>query len=699
MRARIVALLLVPLLALAAVLALSRLPAAEIFALKTSDLQFRLFADPRRHDPRIVLVEVDQASLDHFDRDNISFPWPRSLYNPLVEYCVRGGAKAVLFDVLFNNSSPYGEETDAEFAAAIRASGRVYLAAAFSEGVAAGPGLDARFGLPYTGPAPAALERGAVSLPLPPLREAVAGIGNVIVQPDADGVYRRVPLGVLFRGRFVPGLAAAPVAARAASVRFEPGRLLLGDRAIPVDERGNLIVRFHGGRRTYQAYSAAGVITSALAAAEGRPTTVSAAAFRDAYVVVGYAAPGLYDLKATPLSSKAPAFEMHAVVLDNLLHGDFLAAAPAAVSAAAAFTAAAVVGAAVLFLPVWGAAAAVAALGAGLFAATGAAFRAGTLLDLWSVAAAALFALVGTAVYRYQTEGRQRRFLASAFSRYVSPKLVHQLIADPKRLALGGERRELTLFFSDLQGFTSIAETTTPQQLVAFLNEYTTLMAGVVYEYDGTVDKYIGDAVMAFWGAPLPQPDHARRALLAALTCQERLLPFVERLAAAGGPRLVTRIGLNTGECVVGNMGSRDRFDYTAIGDTVNQASRLEGINKVYGTLVLASETAWSAAGGVAYGRLVDRVRVKGKERPVALYEPLAVAGAETPRMRLLKERYEEAFAAYAGRAWERALELTGEILRDGEDGPSRVLAERARAFLAEPPPPAWDGVYTARTK
>jgi adenylate cyclase len=238
-----------------------------------------------------------------------------------------------------------------------------------------------------------------------------------------------------------------------------------------------------------------------------------------------------------------------------------------------------------------------------------------------------------------------------------------------------------------------------PTELVGFLNEYTTLMATVVTGFDGTIDKYIGDSVMAFWGAPVPQPDHARRALLAALTCQERLRPFCDSLVARGGPRLVTRIGINTGVCVVGNMGSRDRFDYTAIGDTVNEASRLEGINKVYGTLVIASDSTWQAAQGAVFGRPLDRVRVKGKAEPVAIHEVMAAAGAETAAQRALAGAYAEALAAYQARQWRRTIDLSRAILLSTDDGPSRVLLERAEAFLAAPPPPDWDGVWTLTSK
>jgi len=702
MRGRIVAVLIVPLLAVALALGLGRVPGVHLLALKAGDVQRRLLADPQRADRRIVLIEVDQASLDHFERDNIAYPWPRSLYNPLLEYCARGGAAAVLFDVLFNNLSPWGEETDTEFAAGIRKNGRVFLATAFTGTKAAGDPLDPRLSLAVAGEPPPDLRRTGVSPPLPAIRAAAAGIGSVTLRPDADGVVRRLPVGALFEGRLVPGLGFAPFAAGEKTVRFERGRARLGGLTVPLDDQGLVLLRFHGQRSDYRRYSAAGVITSALAAAAGKTPSIPAEAFRGAYVIVGSSAPGLLDLKPTPLADSAPGFEVHVAVIDNILNGDFLKSAPPVVSAGLALAAASLVVAAVIFLPVTAGAGAVAGVVGVIFAVLVAAYRAGWFIDPWLLGVSALFAVIGAAVRRYTTEGKDKRFIAGAFARYVSPKVVKQILADPKRLALGGERRDVTLFFSDLQGFTSISEGMNPPELVAFLNEYTTLMADVITGpgLDGTIDKYIGDSVMAFWGAPLPQPDHARRGLLAALACQERLRPFCDDLVARGGPRLVTRIGLNSGTCVVGNMGSRDRFDYTAIGDTVNQASRLEGINKVYGTLVIASENTWQAAPGAAFGRLLDRVRVKGKAEPVAIYEALAPAGSETEALRALASAYAGALAAYQGRQWQRTIDLAEAIVRTTPgDGPSKVLIERARAFMAAPPPENWDGVWTLTSK
>ncbi|MHB8835405.1 MAG: CHASE2 domain-containing protein [Candidatus Methylomirabilia bacterium] len=702
MRGKLLAVLIVPLLAVACAIVFGRVPGVDLLALKAGDVQRRLLADPLRADRRIVLVEVDQASLDHFERDNIAYPWPRSLYNPLLDYCAGGGAAAVLFDILFTNLSPWGEETDADFAAGLRKNGHAFMAASFSSAAHAGGSLDPRLSLAVEGTPPPELRRPAASAPLPAILEAAAGIGSVTLRPEEDGVVRRLPIGVLYQGRLIPGLAFAPFVGGARAALFEPGRVRFGGLSVPIDDQGRFLVRFHGQRRDYRRYSAAQIITSAIAAAEGKTPAVPAEVFRGAYVVVGSTAPGLLDLKPTPLAATAPGFEAHVNAIDNILNGDFLAQAPPAVSAGLALAAAGLTAAAVIFLPVAAGAGALAGVVGALLAVLVLAYRGGWFLDPWTIGISLLLAVIGASVRRYTTEGKDKRFIAGAFARYVSPKVVKQILADPKLLALGGERRDVTLFFSDLQGFTSISEGMNPPELVAFLNEYTTLMADVITGpgLDGTIDKYIGDSVMAFWGAPLPQPDHARRGLLAALACQERLRPFCDELVARGGPRLVTRIGLNSGTCVVGNMGSRDRFDYTAIGDTVNQASRLEGINKVYGTLVIASASTWEAAQGAAFGRLLDHVRVKGKAEPVAIYEALAPAGSETDAQRALVSAYAAALAAYQGRQWQRTIEQAGAILlATPGDGPSQVLIERARAFTIEPPPENWDGVWTLKTK
>ncbi len=233
-------------------------------------------------------------------------------------------------------------------------------------------------------------------------------------------------------------------------------------------------------------------------------------------------------------------------------------------------------------------------------------------------------AFVFTAAYSYATEGRQKQAIRTMFSRYMSDEVISHLLEHPEKVRLGGERRRLTLFFSDLAGFTGLSEFLQPEELVQLLNEYLSAMTDIILEERGTVDKYEGDAIMAFWGAPLPLQDHALRACRAALRQQAALDSLNRQFEEIGWPRLHCRIGLHTGEAVVGNLGSRKRFDYTVIGDTVNLASRLEGLNKFYGTSILASETTVGECGGAIEFQELDWVAVKGRATPVGIFTPMS---------------------------------------------------------------------------
>ncbi|MBF0171330.1 MAG: adenylate/guanylate cyclase domain-containing protein, partial [Nitrospinae bacterium] len=312
-----------------------------------------------------------------------------------------------------------------------------------------------------------------------------------------------------------------------------------------------------------------------------------------------------------------------------------------------------------------------------------------------------LLAFAGATLYRYGVEGARRRALQGAFSLYLSPAIVAKIAANPDALKLGGERRELTLFFCDLAGFTSLSERLSPEELVAVLNDYTTRVTDVILALDGTVDKYIGDAIMAFWNAPADQPDHPARAVEASLGAVEALSALNERLQADGLPLLSMRVGLNSGPAVVGNMGSTKRFNYTAMGDTVNEASRFEGLGKAYGTKILAAEpTATDPLVAERFlVRRVDFLTVKGKDRPVWAYEVMARLTEATDRQRRVKEDYEAALTHYLARRWDEAEALLDAILADAPDGPSATLKKRIAHFRAEPPEPDWNGVFTHTSK
>jgi len=328
------------------------------------------------------------------------------------------------------------------------------------------------------------------------------------------------------------------------------------------------------------------------------------------------------------------------------------------------------------------------------------AFERGTILSLWYPPLALALAFAGTLGYRVVFEQAEQRRVRDVIGRYLSPTVSRWVLDDPARLALGGETREMTVLFSDVRGFTAISRRLSPQGLVALLNELMSLLTATIFRHDGTVDKFIGDAVMAFWNAPQAQPDHAARACLAALdmvTALESARPAWER---ARLPHVDMGIGINTGAMVVGNMGSRDRLAYTVMGDTVNVASRLEGLCKVYGVHVVIGEATRAAAGAALACRYLDRVRVKGRDEPLTVYEVLARQDAVDDALAARLPAWERAIALYAGRRWTEAAAAFAELLSKAPaDGPARVYHERARALAARPPAEDWDGVFDAETK
>jgi class 3 adenylate cyclase len=302
--------------------------------------------------------------------------------------------------------------------------------------------------------------------------------------------------------------------------------------------------------------------------------------------------------------------------------------------------------------------------------------------------------------FRHWVVDREKRTIRHAFSRYLSPQVVAEVLQNPALLTLGGSRRVMTVFFSDLAGFTTISEALPAEKMVPLLNRYLHRMTQVILELDGTVDKYIGDAIMAFWGAPLVQEDHAVRACLAALRQREAMAEFREATRADGLPELHARMGVNTGPMTVGNMGSEDRFDYTVMGDAVNLASRLEGANKSFGTTIMISQSTFEAAGEVIEARELDLLKVKGKTEPMRVYELMAHKGRLDAATAEMKEMYEQGLALYRSRSFAEAL-VWFEKARERVpgDGPSGVYIDRCRTFLDTPPPAAWDGVFTMTTK
>jgi adenylate cyclase len=310
---------------------------------------------------------------------------------------------------------------------------------------------------------------------------------------------------------------------------------------------------------------------------------------------------------------------------------------------------------------------------------------------------AGVVSLGATTGFRFLVADKDRRFLHKTFGLYLAPSVIEKMVTANKPPALGGEIRNVTVFFSDLAGFSSISEVLTPPDLVKFMNQYFSAMTDIIQEHGGLVEKYIGDAIFAVFGAPYDDPDHAGNAVSAALRCRERLHRLNIEPAEWQRFTLRQRIGLNTGDALVGNVGSRQRFNYTATGDTVNIASRLEGANKYFGTEIMAAKSTFERAAENFAWRELDTVRVQGRDEPVSIYEPLARHGEETPEQKVVTAAYAHGLACWRRRDFVRCAEALAPVA--AADAPSAILLQRAKKFLAHPSAPDWDAVNTLEGK
>jgi adenylate cyclase len=660
---------------------------------KTWDARMRLFADPSRADKDVVLVLVDQYSLDVYRKEqSLSWPWPREIYGYLVRYLKAGGAAACFFDIALTEDSVRGVADDEAFARDAAAAGNVFVPIALSreekESDEAAIAHLKRFSLGSSAPARSPETFRSVTTPLDIYLRAAKVAANVQVNPDDDGIYRRMPLSYAFRDMVLPSVPLA--LAGAASARPLP-------EAVPTDRSGNMIIRFWGPTGTYRSYPIVALLNSMAQIQEGKPPQVPPGDFAGKIVLVGLSAVGLYDLKSSPLSAVIPGAEIQAAALDTLLQRRYFAPASPVLLFALALVLAVGAGVAISRLRKMGIIAGAFVVFLALPAlAAGAAFAAGSWLEFVVPEVAVLLSLIGASVLNYSIEGKERRFIKGVFSHYLSPAVIERLIADPAMLRLGGEERRITSFFSDVAGFTSISERLKPQELVGLLNAYLSEMTDIILDSGGTLDKYEGDAIIAFWNAPLDVPDHALRACRAALACRRRLHEIRPDLEKRYGHGLRMRIGLNTGPAVVGNMGSGRRFDYTAMGDTINLAARLESAGKQYRVSILAGEATIAQAGEAILAREADLIRVVGKDKPVRIFELLGEREAATAEDRTSLRAYLEALALYRSRDWDRALAAFAAL---GRDPLAEFYRDRCRAFAENPPPADWDGVFDLKSK
>jgi len=627
--------------------------------LKTYDYRVRMTADPASARRDIALVSIDDSSIRRLEPQAGRWPWPRVVHSSLIDYLARAPAKVIVYDVLFTERQQgtfkvddvtwTGAESDRALASSATRAGNVVFAADVTADELAqldNRGVERlRAGQPF--PADLAFEaRPGVILPYSELTDAAAAVGHNFSIYDADGPVRRTAPFVRVGDVGVPSLAVAAVMlagpVKPEAIRRENDTLAVGPALAPLvpasipslygpeTRAERMLIRFTGpvlkdGKPTYQDYSFYDLYYSEQQILAGEKPTVEPAVFRDKIVLIGTTAAGLSDLYTVPFAEgKMPGMQVHANIIDNLLSQRFMRPIGTGRNLLVLAGCALAVGVAGTVFAVWPAAGIAALVILAIAWASVLLFGQGAWMEVTTPVLAVAFAMFGSTAYQYFVEGREKRQVKRTFSRFVSKDVYEQLVADPASARVGGARRDMSVLFADIRGFTTFTERGKPEEVVSQLNEYFTRMVDVVFAHRGTVDKFVGDMVMALFGAPLADPDHADHAVQAALGMLDALKDQNARWAAEGRPPLEIGVGVNSGDMVAGIIGSDTVMSYTVIGDAVNLGSRLESLNKEYGTRLIVSEGTRARLKGRYDMKPLGAVTVKGKSEPVNIFEVLA---------------------------------------------------------------------------
>lgn len=642
------------------------------------------FYDYDQPSSEIVVVAIDEKSLDENHLGALT-TWSRSNYAKAIEILNKNGAAVIGVDLTFPNISVKGAEDDSILARALEENSNVVMAIRyfFENG-------KRQFEWPNKILEPASTHQGWINILL-----------------DEDGFVRQLPIftesdkGVFDAFSLAVSriyLKTEPLSYRISEGNFDFSK----DISIPVsqktdknaNEEVNLMnINYFAEPNQFRQISFVDLINGKLVDKKGEKID-----FKDKIVLIGPTAIDLQDDYLSPVSSgiRMPGVEIHANAIQTLITGKFLRD-QSALSFWIIIVGLLGVNLIIFsFLKVRYALIVVIGEIIGMIIAGILAYELRFLVNVVHPILIILSSFIGTYLLRFIMEQKERKFIEGAFGRYVNKTIVKQIQNDPSMLKLGGAKVDLTIMFSDIAGFTTISEQFTPEELVSFLNEYLGEMTEIIMNGQGTLDKYEGDAIMAFWNAPLPQHNHALNTCLAALENQKKLAELRKKWAKVGMPEMHVRIGINTGEAVVGNMGSKNRFNYTAMGDNVNLASRLEGINKQYGTYLMISEYTYEAVKDAFFCRELDDLRVKGKKAAVKVYELMAKKGEETGEMKKIAEGFAEGLKLYREKKFAEAKAIF-ETLKN--DPPSEVFVKRCGEFLKNPPPVDWDGVWNFEVK
>jgi adenylate cyclase len=689
--------------------------------LKTLDFRFRHFTYQAQPSDRVVIAAIDEKSLYELKKNyNTVWKWPRDIYALLVDYFHRGGAHAVAFDILFSDPdidriTTDGVVTDGKFSEAMGHADNAILAMQFleTENVLTGdnpytPTLDSLRITEVNPHAPVNRYPSAI-LPLSLFQRNSALLGFVNFREDnQDGICRRIQVAEKYQDKYFLqlGVAAYLKAVGHPPMTINVGKSFqIGNHEFPLTEANDFLISWYGKGGlggVFRYYSIDSLIASALQEKEGIIPFIPSTRFKDKIVIVGGSAAGLYDFKSTPFTTynPYPGMEITATVISNLIQQDVLRRihpiltffAILFFSTSISFLFAKVhkirfvVGCTVMLSILW---MAVALL---LFQTR----------NIWIDIAIPEFSIMVTfsvsAVLSYYTEGRARKYLRIVFGRYLSPMVVTEILNRETGPELGGKQIEGTVFFSDIKNFTSISESMPPAEVVKLLNSYFSIATEILMKNEGLLDKYIGDAIMAVFGAPIEKHNHASLACKTIIEINRAI--NIHYLEGKATTRLITRYGISTGPMVVGNIGSERRLDYTAIGDTVNLASRLEGVNKIYGTNIILSEFTKEKIGEEFFTREIDTIRVKGKTQAIRIYELLDPMSINDMSFQRCLEHFAEGLRQYKKGEFRDALISfqAGQALK-ADDGPTNVFLKKCDRLLLSPPDGLWDGVTTLEFK
>ena len=702
----------------------------------------------------IIPIFIDQDSIDWAQEERgWGWPWPREAYAEIIDFLNEAGAKSLAFDILFTEPSVYGSEDDMAFARAAERFGGTIQVTVFSNqtgNINSWPddlqtslfmlnNFESVYSLYENLNPRRAWQDGQIRalMPIQELRQSAGAMANVTNWPDSDGIYRRNILFTIFDGKAVPGMAAASlmVSGETAEIYYNERKRQIewGDYIIPVDRDGRSILRFHGLLNLYVPYSAWEILQSAEALRNGQEPILNPEDFKDRYTLMGLYAQGLLDIFSSPVSSVYSGMGFHITMLDNLLQQNsqyqqegilpqsFIRESPLWIGVIIIILTTGLIVFFALYIRriVFSVSSTILFLALFIGFAFGAYYYHSLWIPMAAPMIAAVLSFITSAVYNFATEGRKKQFIKSAFSQYLSSVVIENIISDPSKLNLGGETRNMTAIFTDVQRFSSISEalqkeygTEGPRVLVNLLNLYLTEMSDIILANNGTIDKYEGDAIIAFFGAPVMYEDHAALACRSALLMkrQEALLldkvmdpagefysplsKLIESKIIPADRPLYTRLGINSGDMVVGNMGTPRKMNYTIMGNAVNLAARLEGVNKQYNSGgILISEYTRNKIGDEFIVRGLSRVRVVGIDTPLRLYEVLEFKKEASKEMQDMVKSWDTGFEAYEGMDFKTARDLFYSIMQKNEkDMVAKLYFDRCEKYLATPPvPEKWD--------